>query len=495
MKYLRYLLSNLKLAYLPIFTIYFANSFIIFSDIAQLFWIKNSLSLTPSEIVSITIWSGLPWSMKIIFGQIVDNVKIFNSHRNIYVFIANIFILIGNIVIIMIANDNINVPYLSIFQLLCLSGALVSAGVVLQDLIADTLCYDVVKKTNKDGSPINHHLVQKEINLVQLYSKIFDTAGSFFGVLVGGLIAAKFSYGTISYYLPFVSLIALSGIIIVKKEPKIPTFTQDYSMVLLSSLYFLAVVVFAFIKNAYSQEILFFIGIMVSVIGLKKLIKEIAPQDRRKILSIIVVTFCYRCSPTFGPGVEWWQIDVLNFTPQFISFLKLLTIVISFILLLTLGNKIFKINIAKTFLILNLAHCIFQLPMIGMAYGLHNFTEKYFGIGIFTLSLIGFADTGIDAPTSKLAFLVLCAAATYYAPKKHLANWFAIVMTLMSLAYVGGARILRRILSEIYVIERGEYSNVGELMITTNLINFLIPTLAILIFMNPFNKKNRIKLT
>ncbi len=492
MNYLRYLSSNFKLAYLPILTIYFANSFIVFSDIAQLFWIKNSLSLTTSEIISITIWSGLPWSMKIIFGQIVDNIKIFNSHRNIYVFIANILILLGNIVIIMIANNKINFAFLSIFQLLCLSGALVTTGVVLQDLIADTLCYDVVKKTSSNGTPIDKDNIHEEINLVQLYSKIFDTTGSFFGVLIGGYIATKFSYGTISYFLPLVSLIAIFGIIIVRKEPQIPEFEQDYSMVFISGIYFLAVIILSFFRIAYSQEILFFIGVIVSIFGINKLIKEIIPENRKKILSIIFVTFCYRCSPNFGPGVEWWQIDVLHFTPQIISFLKLLTIIISFILLLTLGKKILKINIAKTFLILNLIHCIMQLPMLGMAYGLHHFTEKYLGIGIFTLSIIGIADTGINAPTSTFAFLVLCTAATYYAPKKHTANWFAIVMTLMSLAYVGGARILTRILSEIYIIKRGDYHNVAELMITTNLINFIVPTLAILIFMNPFNKKTKL---
>ena len=62
-------------------------------------------------------------------------------------------------------------------------------------------------------------------------------------------------------------------------------------------------------------------------------------------------------------------------------------------------------------------------------------------------------------------------------------------MSLMSLAYVSGGRILTKIISNLYVIERGHYENVGELMIVTTLINFLMPTIVILLFMNPFAKK------
>jgi hypothetical protein len=89
---------------------------------------------------------------------------------------------------------------------------------------------------------------------------------------------------------------------------------------------------------------------------------------------------------------------------------------------------------------------------------------------------------------------MLCTIATFYAPKHNIASWFALVMSLMSLAYVSGGRIITRILSEIYIVERGHYENIPELMIVTSAINFLMPTIVILLLMNPF-KKYRLRMS
>ena len=123
-----------------------------------------------------------------------------------------------------------------------------------------------------------------------------------------------------------------------------------------------------------------------------------------------------------------------------------------------------------------------------MSFGLHEWTMRNFGFGAETIALV---DTIAEGPFDKLVFLVLTTVATYYAPKKHVATWFALVMSLMSLSLFQGSRILKRILSEIFVVERGVYDNIPELLVATSVINFIVPTAMIFIFVNPFRKKSR----
>ena len=51
--------------------------------------------------------------------------------------------------------------------------------------------------------------------------------------------------------------------------------------------------------------------------------------------------------------------------------------------------------------------------------------------------------------------------------------------------------IITKIIANIYIIERGNYENVGISMIVTTLISFFMPTIVILLFLNPFAKKTQ----
>lgn len=46
--------------------------------IAEAFWIKEALTLTPAELAAI---GALPWTIKMVFGQLVDSVPILGSER------------------------------------------------------------------------------------------------------------------------------------------------------------------------------------------------------------------------------------------------------------------------------------------------------------------------------------------------------------------------------------------------------------------------------
>lgn len=60
----------------------------------------------------------------------------------------------------------------------------------------------------------------------------------------------------------------------------------------------------------------------------------------------------------------------------------------------------------------------------------------------------------------------------------------------MSLAYIFSGKILTKIITNLYVIERWHDKKVRDSMIVTTLINFLMPTIMILLFINYFAKKS-----
>jgi hypothetical protein len=66
----------------------------------------------------------------------------------------------------------------------------------------------------------------------------------------------------------------------------------------------------------------------------------------------------------------------------------------------------------------------------------------------------------------------------YYAPAGHRATWFALMASLMNLALVAG-QLQTKYLNDIFVVGRGEYAELGPLMIWAVAIGFILPVAAI----------------
>ena len=472
--------------YLPLLTIYFAQGFIVFSQVAELFWIKNSLSLSVTEIVAISVWINFPWSMKIIFGQFLDSFRIAGSARHAYVLVAACIMLIGNIITIGVAHKFPQITALgSTFHLLIISGFLIQLGVVIQDLIADTMCYDLAEKKDLNGNPRHPDDIRKEISNIQILVRITDISAAIIALGIGGLIATKFSYATISIFTLGVTLFSIVGTLLIRKEPEIEKAPIKMPFLVGGLLYVTVMILFGISSFFYKQEAIFLVGMTLVGSGLYYVCRDLDPQRKKEIFCLILVMFSFRAIPEFGPGVEWWQIDVLHFSPEFFSVLKQISLIFGLLGIIFLGKLFVKHNIVLMIFWINIIQCILHFPMIAMAYGLHEWTMTNWGFGAQTIALI---DTSAEGPFYRFGFLLLCTIATYYAPKKHVATWFALFMSLMSLAYVSGGRLLKKYLSNIYVIERGNYENVADLMVTTTVIQFLLPTVVILIFFNPFKR-------
>src|ERR1051326_8707930 len=78
----------MRLRYLPLLMIYYAYGALGLVTIAEAFWIKEALTLSPAELAAIAVWLTLPWTIKMVFGQLADSVPILGSQRRAYVFIG-----------------------------------------------------------------------------------------------------------------------------------------------------------------------------------------------------------------------------------------------------------------------------------------------------------------------------------------------------------------------------------------------------------------------
>jgi BT1 family len=77
-----------RIAYIPLLMVYFSYGALGLTNIVETFWIKQKLSLTATELASLGVWLTLPWTIKMVFGELVDSVAIFGSQRRVYIFIG-----------------------------------------------------------------------------------------------------------------------------------------------------------------------------------------------------------------------------------------------------------------------------------------------------------------------------------------------------------------------------------------------------------------------
>ena len=69
----------------------------------------------------------------------------------------------------------------------------------------------------------------------------------------------------------------------------------------------------------------------------------------------------------------------------------------------------------------------------------------------------------------------------YYAPPGHRATWFALMASLMNLALVA-SQLQTKYLNDIFVVGRGQYAELGPLLIWAVALGFIIPVAAIVLF-------------
>src|SRR6186997_550387 len=138
-----------RLSYLPLIMVYFAYGALGLIDVTRDMWIKEQLRLSPAELAGIGVWLSLAWTVKMVFGQLVDSVPIFGSQRRSYILIGAGFTACGMLTLAGAAGGWIELKRAD--HLYILGAMLIVVGTVIQDVVADAMSTEVVSRLDSTG--------------------------------------------------------------------------------------------------------------------------------------------------------------------------------------------------------------------------------------------------------------------------------------------------------------------------------------------------------
>src|SRR5918998_6839877 len=69
----------------PPLLVYLAAGASGFASIAETFWVRERLGLSAPDLLALSAWLTVPWTLKMVFGHLVDTVPVFGSRRRAYV--------------------------------------------------------------------------------------------------------------------------------------------------------------------------------------------------------------------------------------------------------------------------------------------------------------------------------------------------------------------------------------------------------------------------
>jgi hypothetical protein len=468
-------LQALRLHYIPLLMIYFAQGAIGLIAVAQTFWIRESLTLSAADLAAIAVWLTLPWTVKMVFGEFVDTIPLFGSQRRSYVFLGATCTASGLIILAGAAGRWLT--FMHPDQLYVLGSLLIVTGTVIQDVVADAMSTEVVARTNPDGTKRPDADVRADLGMVQVLGRLSLLTGVLVVSGASGWLAAMVSREMAFLVSLVVPVISVTGVLLIRAETT-ERRPIDWRILGGGLVFGVVVVTLGLVGLPLAQEIIFLISMGVVCTMLVLVTRALDHDARIKILFTAIIIFAFRSSPGAGEGWTWFSIDVLKFDEAFFGVLGQIGAFLSIAALWLLAKQITEYSIVKTLLWVTVIGTVLSLPSIGLYYGIQNWTEEHFGFGAHSIAVI---NTAAASPFGELSFVPLLALTAFYAPAGHRATWFALMASLMNLALLAG-QLQTKYLNTMFHIDRGEYGELGMLLIVATVVGFAVPMLAILLF-------------
>jgi hypothetical protein len=238
------------------------------------------------------------------------------------------------------------------------------------------------------------------------------------------------------------------------------------------------------------QEIIFAGSMAVVLFLLWRLARELEPRAREVLVATAVVVFVFRAMPGPGAGSTWWMIDQLGFDQSFLARLSLLGSALTLIGMFLFRRFMAERPIVHVIVLLTLAGTVLSLPIIGMYYGLHEWTAARTG-GVVDARVIALIDTALESPLGQIAMIPMLAWIANTAPSHLKATYFAVMASFTNLA-LSLSQLLTKYLNQVYLVTRevkdpsgavkvpADYGELGVLLISATVIGFVIPMMTVL---------------
>jgi hypothetical protein len=240
----------------------------------------------------------------------------------------------------------------------------------------------------------------------------------------------------------------------------------------------------------FNQEIIFLGSFAIVTFLLAKLTRELDADARKTLVGTAVVIFVFRAVPGPGESISWWMIDELKFDEQFFSVLSLigsgLTLAGMFIFRRFMAER----SIAYVVGFLTVAGAAFAAPVLGMYFGLHQWTAALTG-GVVDARFIALVNTALESPLGQIAMIPMLAWIANSAPANLKATYFAVMASFTNLA-LSLAQLGTKYLNQVFTVTRevrdatsgvvqvpADYSELGALLITQLALGVALPLAAI----------------
>lgn len=512
---------EMRLSYLPPLMVYCAAGVSGLTSIVGTFFIKDYLDLSAAFLAALGFWAYIPWALKMPIGHLVDLLWRYKSglvYLGASLIAASLMIMIG-----LIGQPDAMRAVMPAEAWFVLSVLLSPVGYVMQDAVADAMTVEAVPRVGADGRPIDAATIRLMHTTMQMLGRVAIIGGS---VLVSFANVAMFQgaeslpeqekieiYIRIYELALLIPLLSVSGVILGgmlkrrearrlaalgKSREEINRLVHDQDekiapnwWILGGSALFVTVTLTVGLSGVtYGQEIIFVGSFAIIAVMMRKLLLELSPEAARTLLGTAIIIFIYRAIPSSGSGSGWWMIDELGFDQSFLSKLDLITSLMTLAGLFLFRRFMAEKSIANIVIFLTLASTLLSSPIIGMFYGLHEWTAAATG-GIVDARFIAIANTALESPLGQVAMVPMLAWIANSAPAHLKATFFAVMASFTNLA-LSASQLGTKYLNQIFTVTRevrdpasgaittaANYGELGVLLITVTALGLCLPLLAI----------------
>jgi hypothetical protein len=514
---------QMRLSYLPPLMVYMAAGISGLTAIVGTFFVKDYLGLSAEFLAMLAFWAGIPWALKMPLGHIVDLIW---RWKSILVFLGAGLIATSLVIMLgLLSSPAAMAAYMSVEAWYVLSALLAPLGYVIQDVVADAMTVEAVPVVDDTGRPYDEQTIKLMHTTMQTLGRMAIIGGGIAVSLVNILmfyeagdvdeamkVAVYIDIYQMALLIPVISVLGvifaaglkqlrahrlrqagLSGEAVARLlESQEETPTANW-WILGGSLVFAAFTLTMGLGQVpYNQEIIFAGSMAIVLFLMAKLVQALNPAARRSLIGTAVIIFVFRALPGPGPGATWWEIDVLGFDEQFLAKLSLISACLALLGMFVFRRFMAERSIAYVVGFLTIVGTVLTLPILGMYYGLHEWTAARTG-GIVDARFIAVIDTALESPLGQVAMIPMLAWIANSAPAQLKATFFAVMASFTNLALSLGT-LGTKYLNQLFTITRqvsdpetqailvpADYSELGVLLITVTLLSLVLPMATILI--------------
>lgn len=517
---------QIRFSYLPPLLVYLAAGISGLTGIVGTFFIKDYLGLSAEFLAMLGFWAGIPWALKMPLGHLVD---LFWRWKFALVFLGAA--LIGASLVIMlglIGSTALLTKYLPVEAWFVLAALLAPVGYVIQDVVADAMTVEAVPTVDEQGRPYDDQTIKTMHTTMQTLGRVAIVGGgiavSIVNIYMFSGVSGKPEAQQLEIYIGIyqmallIPIISVVGVILAEiakwqrirklrehgvedawvhqKAGSSEQKTTPNWWILGGSLVFVAfTLTMGLSPFVYNQEVVFAGSMAIVIFLMVKLLKELVPAARRTLVGTALIIFVFRALPGPGAGATWWQIDVLGFDQHFLSELSLISGGLALLGMFIFRRFMAEKSIAYVVGWLTIVGTVLTLPVVGMYYGLHEWTAKLTH-GVVDARFIAIVDTALESPLGQIAMIPMLAWIANRAPMHLKATFFAVMASFTNLA-LSLSNLGTKYLNHIFIVSRevinpatgdiqipANYSELGVLLITVTSLSFLLPLLTIAVVKN-----------